>query len=105
MKSHTNLFPKEEVLVPFVIKMLKDNDAPLKSEEIIKEIHKKKKVKLDKPRIRRIINHIRTQTAVKNVLASNRGYYISSDKTEVKRYLKNLDDRIRSLQIIKRTLK
>jgi hypothetical protein len=44
-------------------------------------------------RIRKVINYIRTRGMVKNLIASTKGYYVSNDSFEIRRYRSSLIDR------------
>lgn len=44
-------------------------------------------------RVRKIINHIRTQKLVKNLIATSKGYYIEVDQNKIKNYVESLRQR------------
>ena len=76
-------------------------------EQIItnKEIETKMKAKgykVNAARIRKIIHFIRVNGFVKNLVATNRGYYIATDPEDVKEYVKSLTERRNSIdEVIK----
>jgi len=53
--------------------------------------------KVTDPRIRAIINEIRTSDAVPYLVASSKGYYIATSVEEVEDYARTLDSRIREM--------
>lgn len=48
---------------------------------------------LNEVRTRKIINHIRINTLVPRLIATGKGYYVSGDEAEIKRYIESLRDR------------
>ena len=57
--------------------------------------------KLDGPRLRKIINHIRTKGLLKSLCSSSRGYFIANTNKELDDYLCSLDERISAIQQIR----
>ena len=49
--------------------------------------------KINDARVRKIINHIRRNKLVRNLIATSAGYYISSDKIEIENYIISLKQR------------
>jgi hypothetical protein len=58
-------------------------------------------IKCEGARIRKIINHIRLNNLVPRLLATNRGYYVSTDAKEIEDYIEGLDQRIKAIQAVK----
>lgn len=54
----------------------------------------KKEVRVPDTRVRKIVNHIRTQGLVKNLCASGEGYFIAANAAELEEYIKALRQRI-----------
>lgn len=52
------------------------------------------------PRIRKMINQIRLKGLVKNLLASSKGYYVSNDSEEIKKYVASLRERAAAINAI-----
>ena len=48
---------------------------------------------LNEARTRKIINHIRINALVSCLIATGKGYYVSEDEAEIKKYIKSLKDR------------
>jgi hypothetical protein len=55
---------------------------------------------VSEPRIRKMINQIRLKGLVNNLLASSKGYYISDDPNEVKKYVASLRERASAINAI-----
>lgn len=51
-------------------------------------------------RIRKMINQIRLKGLVKNLLASSKGYYVSNDPNEIKKYVESLRERASAINAI-----
>jgi hypothetical protein len=52
------------------------------------------------PRIRKIINYIRINGLVKNLIATSEGYYIETDPEKIKEYKESLLQRCREIKRI-----
>ena len=48
---------------------------------------------LGETRTRKIINHIRINALIPRLVATGKGYYISEDEAEIKKYVESLKDR------------
>lgn len=51
-------------------------------------------LKIGAARVRKIINYIRVEDELSCLIASNRGYYISDDPDEIRRYIESLRGRV-----------
>jgi hypothetical protein len=69
------------------------------SKEIIRK-YSDHGIKLTGARIRKIVNHIRTNGLVKNLIASSAGYYISNDPDELEAYKQSLIQRANAILAI-----
>lgn len=58
---------------------------------------KAKGYKVNPARIRKIIHFIRVNKMVKNLVATNRGYYVATDKEDIIEYVKSLTERRNSI--------
>lgn len=58
-------------------------------------------IKTGGPRIRKIINHIRIQGLVPNLIATSSGYYVAANKEELEDYIESLEQRIGSITSVK----
>ncbi len=56
-------------------------------------------------RVRKIINHIRINHLVPGLVASSKGYYITNDPKELKRYIDSLDGREMQIRRVKQGMK
>jgi hypothetical protein len=57
--------------------------------------------KVTQPRIRKLINFIRVNKLVRNLIATSKGYYVENDPKKLQVYLESLDQRIRSIQEVR----
>lgn len=51
-------------------------------------------------RVRKIINHIRINSMVSNLVASSRGYYIAENQEELDRYVTSLRQRASAILLV-----
>lgn len=49
--------------------------------------------KLSPARLRKIINHIRAEKLVRNLIATSKGYWVETDPAKVRKYVNSLRDR------------
>lgn len=61
-------------------------------------------LKVSDPRVRAIINEIRTSDIVPYLIASSKGYYIATSVDEVEDYARTLDSRIREMARVRDAL-
>lgn len=90
---------KELEMVDTVISVLKDLKHPVKSPELIWKIYfydYARPVKLTGPRLRKIINYIRSNSILP-VIATSKGYYVSYDEGELSSQIKSLTERANSI--------
>ena len=55
-------------------------------------------------RLRKLIHHIRANDIIPLLLATSKGYYISTDNTEIENYIQSLKERVNSISFIKNCL-
>lgn len=67
------------------------------------EAYRKIGEKMTGPRIRKIVNYIRINGLVKNLIATSKGYYIETDPEEIAKYKESLLQRCREIQRIANT--
>lgn len=58
---------------------------------------------VSEPRIRKMINQIRLNGLVKNLLATSKGYYVTTDPKEIKNYVQSLRERASAINAIANT--
>lgn len=75
------------------------------SAEIIKGIEKSYGKKLGGARIRKIINHLRTEGIVRKLVASSKGYYIANNQDELLEYCTSLEQRSREIMRVAKALR
>jgi hypothetical protein len=89
---------ERQKLLPLLINLLNGREGKEKAilnREILEEFSKQfdkdnKPFKISDARVRKLINHIRTNGIITGLIATSKGYYISKDAAEVQRYIKSL---------------
>jgi len=66
---------------------------------------KEQRVKTDASRIRKVIHCLRVSNEIPCLIATSLGYYVSHDKKEVETYIQSIDERLRSIYQVRRTMK
>jgi hypothetical protein len=88
-----------EVLVPIMVKGLSTKigqDNAITNSKIRSRL-KDKELDISDSRIRKIINYIRVNKLIVNLLATSKGYFISNDPNEISRYKESLIARANSI--------
>ena len=105
-KQTKELTTKEMALVPLVVNILetrKGKKQAITNRKIIK-ILKNIGYRTTPPRIRKIIRHIRINGSIKKLIATSKGYYVSTKKSELDDYIQSLYQRSNSIQLIAQKL-
>lgn len=91
---------EKEVLLPVIVKGLSTKVGFEKriTNKKICETLTAKNYKISEVRVRKIINHIRTQKLLRYLVASERGYYIATTIDELKEYKQSMQQRISAQQ-------
>lgn len=58
-------------------------------------------IKINDTRIRKIVQYLRVNGLVVDLIATNSGYYVAENEEEYNRYIQSLNERIRSIQYTK----
>lgn len=61
-------------------------------------------IKTSAPRIRKIINYIRVNGLVNNLIATSKGYYVAETKDEILNYIQSLEQRENSIRSVRLAL-
>lgn len=88
-----------EVLVPIMVKGLSTKigqDNAITNSKIRSRL-KDKEMDITDSKIRKIINYIRVNKLIVNLLATSKGYFISNDPNEISRYKESLIARANSI--------
>jgi hypothetical protein len=100
-KITVELNEKELAIIPSIIqafgKYTKEN--PIKAPQIVSRYNAsvvKGGIKLSEPRLRKIVNHIRSFGLLPLIATSN-GYYVSYDKEEIQNQITSLHERANSI--------
>ncbi len=91
------------VLLPRMIAGLKISVGiknAITSTEAIR-LMKKLGLKIDSARFRKIINHIRINGLICNLVATSKGYHIATSDEEMKRFVESLEQRISSIKLVR----
>lgn len=98
------LTEEELTLIPVLVAGFKrrTKDNPIKAPQIVKLVNefmqgKGSKVKLSEPRLRKCVNHIRTNGLLP-LIATSHGYYVSTDPQEIKSQIQSLYERASSIR-------
>ena len=62
-------------------------------------------IKITDSRVRKLINHIRTNGLIEGLIANSKGYYITNDPVELQKYLDSLQARANEIERVKESLK
>lgn len=87
-------------LVPLFVKGLSNKigkENAVKSSHILSAMQQ---YRLTGARIRKIINYIRINGLVKNLIASSDGYYIETNPEKIKKYVKSLRQRASAINAV-----
>lgn len=60
--------------------------------------------KLDGPRLRKIVNHIRSNDLIEGLVSTSKGYYVASTAQEIEDYIYSLQGRVEAIQEVIRAL-
>lgn len=98
---------EEKTLLPLIITGLKTKvgeENIITSTEIVTKM-KQCGYKLDQARLRKIVNHIRVNNLIYNLLASSKGYYIAIDASQCRDFIESLDQRINAIITVRDAMK
>lgn len=88
------------LIVKSFLKYTKTN--PIKAYEIVARfnaamVSKELKMRMNEPRLRKFVNHIRSK-AIIPIIATSRGYYVSFDQKEIEDQVRSLNERAASIR-------
>ena len=98
------LSEEEEKLVPVFVQGLRTHVGYTNAvtASYMTEVFKTKYgVRVDGPRVRKIINHIRLRGLVPRLIASSRGYYVADKDLDLLRYIESLRQREGAIRAIR----
>ena len=78
-------------------------DKSIAGSTIIKKM-KAQGYKLDGPRLRKIINHIRANDMITGLVSTSKGYYVASTAEEIDDYIYSLQGRVEAIKEVIRAL-
>lgn len=91
-----------DVLVPAMVKGLQTKIGEHNTITATKAIAlmKSKNYKISGARFRKVVNHIRINGLIENLVSTSKGYYIATDHSQVERYMESLGQRIRAITLV-----
>ena len=109
---------EREKILPIIVKALKRKhfDEVFTTKDMVDGVnsyclrnnvrsHKKPKViKIDGPRIRKIVHHIRVQGLVPNLIATSKGYCTTNDRSKIVQYANSCRQRSNSFNEVYRAM-
>jgi len=93
---------ERDTLLPVIRKGLsskRGREQSITSSAIIRRM-KEHGYKLDGPRLRKIINHIRANDMIAGLVSTSKGYYIATTAQEIEEYISSLYGRVAAIQEI-----
>lgn len=102
-KETAPLNVEEVAICNYVVTRLQYNKGKARSAtsvKIIKGVRESLGVKFSGPRLRKIINHIRRNDLLRGLIATSKGYYISTDAEEIKDYIASLRQRADAINAV-----
>jgi hypothetical protein len=91
---------ERDTLLPVIVAGLRtktEKDLAITNVKMCRALREAGYRKLNEPRMRKIINHIRVNGLIKNLVASSKGYWIEEDIEERKKYVKSIKQRAASM--------
>jgi hypothetical protein len=91
---------EKEVLLPLMIAGFNTKvgvERCITNPEICRAL-KEKGYEISEPRVRKLVFYIRHNNLVPKLIASSKGYWIATDKTEISTWINSLEGRISALQ-------
>jgi len=104
-EEYTHELTSEEMeILPIVVHGFRNykKDNPIKSDLIVSRLNEylqkhESKIRMNGPRLRKIVNYIRTNGIIPLIATSN-GYFTSDCKETIKEQIKSLQERANSIQ-------
>lgn len=91
-----------ERVLPLVVAKLKNNigeDLAVTSGRAMKYL-KERGYRINGPRWRKIINHIRINSLIPGLISTSKGYFVAENEEELRTYLLSLKQRINSITTV-----
>jgi len=91
-------------LIPILVEGFKTHTEanPIKAPQIVSNMNlylvkKGKKIKMTEPRLRKCVNHIRSNSLLP-LIATSKGYYVSNSRDVIEAQIKSLNERASSIK-------
>lgn len=91
---------EKDVLLPLFVNGLKTkigHEKAVTNPQMIRALKQAGYKKLSEPRVRKIINHIRSNGLIVNLVASSKGYWIENDIEKRREYVETVKQRASSM--------
>jgi len=91
---------ERDILLPVIVRGLQTkigSGMAITNKEMADKMQEHGYKKVSGPRIRKIINFIRIQGLIINLVASSKGYYIENNIQERRKYVQGVKDRAQSM--------
>lgn len=98
---------EREKLLPVMVKCLKRHkgkEKAITNRNMCEGLQTHGYVDVNMVRVRKLINHIRTNWLVGCLMASSKGYYVADSKNELRKYLRSLDGRISAIMAVRQAI-
>lgn len=95
----------EKTLVKHFVKGLENRKDPVSNTNMIKGLKLMGIKDITPARVRKIINYIRMNHIVRNLVASSKGYYVENDPKKLKEYINSLHQRADAILAVARSYK
>ena len=96
---------EEKFLLPVVISGLKTKrgaDSAVTNNYIVSKL--KPRYKVDAPRLRKVINHIRVNDLLPGLIATSSGYYLATSESEINDYVDSLKGREDAIRAVRKAM-
>jgi translation initiation factor 1 (eIF-1/SUI1) len=70
----------------------------ISNKQICNAYKEKKNIKLDGPKVRKIVTYIRQENMVSRLCSNSKGYYVAANDKEWKEWIHSFEQRIKSMQ-------
>lgn len=97
---------ERDILLPIMVNSLITKIGSKKAVTNVTIVSKLRSIghKISEPRVRKIINHIRTHDLIKGIIATSDGYYIAQSRQEYDDYIESLQGRISAIEQVKEAI-
>ena len=98
--THELTLEEKNTILPIIVNGLNlciGKSKAYTNKQIVDAVNGKYNIKLNGPRLRKLIQYIRINDLVPLLVATSKGYYVSEDKEEIRDYIHSLEQRLHSI--------